>query len=348
VHDFLLDLRGADRVFLELSRIWPDAPIFTAVYDEEGTEARFAGRDIRTTFLQRLRPSVRTFRALLPLYPAAIESLDLSAYDLVVSSSSAWAHGVLCAPHSVHVSYCHNPFRYAWNERDRTLARRRNPVTRAFLRDEFRRWREWDRLVAQRTDRYIANSRATQTRIRSYFGREARIIYPPVDMSRFSPGAVGAHYALVSELMPHKRINIAIEAFNRLRLPLIVVGDGPGYRELHSIAGPTIAFAGRLSDQAVAEVLQSARALIVTAVEEFGLVAVESQAAGRPVIARRGGGSLETVVDGVTGSFWSGGPEELAKVVLRFDDGAVDPAACTRNAARFEVDRFRSELVADA
>jgi glycosyltransferase involved in cell wall biosynthesis len=347
VHDFLLDLRGADRVFLELSQIWPDAPIFTAVYDEEGTEARFAEREIRTTFLQRLRPSVRTFRALLPLYPAAIESLDLSEYDLVVSSSSAWAHGVLCAKRSVHVSYCHNPFRYAWNERDRTLTRLRNPVTRAFLRDEFRRWRDWDRLVAQRTDRYIANSRATQTRIRSYFGREARIVYPPVDTSRFSPGPVGAHYALVSELMPHKRINIAIEAFNRLRLPLIVVGDGPAYRELRSIAGPTITFAGRLSDQAVAEVLQSARALIVTAVEEFGLVAVESQAAGRPVIARRGGGSLETVIDGVTGGFWSGGPEELAKVVLRFDDAAVDPAACTRNAARFEVGRFRCELLAE-
>jgi len=147
--------------------------------------------------------------------------------------------------------------------------------------------------------------------------------------------------------MPHKRINIAIEAFNRLRLPLIVVGDGPAYRQLHGIAGPTIAFAGRLSDQAVAEVLQSARALIVTAVEEFGLVAVECQATGRPVIAHRGGGSLETVVDGVTGSFWSGGPEELAKLVLRFDDTAVDPAACTRNAARFEVGRFRSELVAE-
>src|SRR2546421_10276075 len=141
VHDFLLDLRGAERVFLEMCEIWPDAPVYTAVYDEEGTEGRFAHRDVRASFLQRLRPNSRTFRALLPFYPAAIESLDLSGFDVVVSSSSAWAHAVLCDEQAVHVSYCHNPFRYAWNDRDQTLARRRDPVTRAFLRGAFSRWR---------------------------------------------------------------------------------------------------------------------------------------------------------------------------------------------------------------
>ena len=347
MHDFLLDIRGGERVFLELCRMWPDAAVYTAVYDEEGTEGRFADRDVHSSFLQRLRPTARNFRVLLPLYPAAIESFDLSEYDLVVSSSSAWAHAVLCDERSVHVCYCHNPFRYAWNDRDRTLARRRNPMTRAFLRGAFRRWRQWDWIAAQRTDRYVANSRTTQARIRAYFGRDAAIVYPPVETSRLSPATVGSHYAVVSELMPHKQIDAAIEAFNSLHLPLIVVGDGPDARRLQRLAGATVTLAGRLPDADVAEILQTARALIVTSAEEFGIVAVEAQAAGRPVIARKGGGALETVVDGVTGCFWSGGASELATAVLDFDDGAVDPAACTRNAARFDAAVFRRGMLAE-
>jgi glycosyltransferase involved in cell wall biosynthesis len=347
VHDFLLDVRGAERVFVELCNIWPEGEIYTAVYDEDGTEGRFADRTVHSSFLQRLRPSARTFRALLPLYPAAIESFDLSDYDLVVSSSSAWAHAVLCDERTVHVSYCHNPFRYAWNDRDSTLARRRNPVTRAFLRGAFRRWRQWDWIAAQRTDRYVANSLVTQARIRAYFGREAAVVYPPVDTSRFSPGTVEDYYLVVSELMSHKQIDVAIAAFNALALPLVIVGDGPDARRLRRDAGPTITFAGRLSDAAVARVLQGARALIVTSVEEFGIAAVESQASGRPVIARRAGGALETIVDGVTGCFWSGGPTELAEAVLTFDDAAVDPLVCARHAAQFDSGSFRRGIVSE-
>jgi glycosyltransferase involved in cell wall biosynthesis len=347
VHDFLLDVRGAERVFLELCAMWPDADIYTAVYDEEGTEGRFSNRTVHSSFLQKLRPSARTFRALLPLYPVAVESFDLSAYDLVVSSSSAWAHAVLCDERTVHVSYCHNPFRYAWNDRERTLARSRNPVTRTVLRGAFRRWRQWDWIAAQRTDRYVANSRTTQARIRAYFGRDSNVVYPPVDTERFSPGEVGEHYALVSELMPHKQIEDAIAAFNALHLPLIVVGDGPDARRLRRAAGPTIHFAGRLTDAAVAEILQGARALIVTAIEEFGIAAVECQAAGRPVIARRGGGALETIVDGLTGCFWSGGASELTDAIAGFDDAGVDPDACTRNAARFNKASFRAGMEAE-
>jgi glycosyltransferase involved in cell wall biosynthesis len=347
VHDFLVDLRGAERVFLQLCEMWPAAPIFTAVYDESGTEGRFAGRDLHTSFLQRLRPSARNFRALFPLYPAAIESLDLSGFDPVVSSSSAWAHGVRCRNSAIHVSYCHNPFRYAWNEHGQVLAQRRNPAARAILRHAFARWRRWDRGAAQRTTRYIANSRSTQARIREYFGRAANVVYPPVETHRFARGPVGDSYAIVSELMPHKQIDVAIDAFNQLRLPLTVVGDGPCARRLRRAAGPTISFTGRLSDAGVAEVLGGARALIVTAVEEFGIAAVESQAAGRPVIARGAGGALETVVDGVTGCFWSGGPAELAQAVLEFDDGAIDPSACIRNAQRFAETEFRAGVLAE-
>jgi glycosyltransferase involved in cell wall biosynthesis len=347
VHDFLLDVRGAERVFLELCAMFPEADIYTAVYDERGTEQRFAGRHVHTSFLQKVRPSAKTFRALFPLYPAAIESFDFSEYDLVLSSSSAWAHAVLCDERTLHVSYCHNPFRYAWNDRDSTLGRRRNPVTRALLRGAFRRWRQWDWIAAQRTDSYIANSRMTQARIRAYFGRESGVVYPPVDVGRFSPGRVGGHYVMVSELMPHKQIDVAITAFNQLRLPLIIIGDGPAARRLKTIAGPTVSFAGRLSDAAVADVMQGARALVLTSVEEFGIAAVESQAAGRPVIARRGGGALETVVDGITGCFWAGGPNELASAVLQFDDAAIDPHACTRNATRFSGASFRGGILAE-
>jgi glycosyltransferase involved in cell wall biosynthesis len=347
VHDFLVDLRGAERVLIELCEIWPDADIFTAIYDERGTEGRFANRNVHTSFIQRLRPSARTFRALLPLYPAAIESFDLSAYDLVVSSSSAWAHAVLCDERSVHVSYCHNPFRYAWNDRDQTLARLRNPIAREMLRGAMHRWRQWDWIAAQRTDRYIANSRTTQARIRAYFGRGSRVVHPPVNTARFAPGPVGDHYVLVSELMPHKQIDVAVHAFNELRRPLIVVGDGPAARKLKSIAGPTVTFAGRLTDEKVAEVVQGARAMIVTSVEEFGIAAVEAQAAGRPAIARRAGGALETVVDGVTGCFWTGGAAELAHAVAEFDDAGVDPDVCVANAALFDAAKFSRKILAE-
>jgi len=344
VHDFLVSVRGADRVFLEMCDLWPEADVFTPVYDERGTEGRFADRAIHTSFLQRTRPTARTFRALLPLYPAAIESFDLSGYDLVISSSSAWAHAVICGEQTVHVSYCHNPFRYAWNERHRTLAERGDPISRAALRGFFRRWREWDWIAAQRVDRYLTNSRVTQARIKSYFGRESRIVYPPVATHRFSPGPTGDHYLVLSELVSHKRIDTAVHAFNRLRLPLVIAGDGPDRRRLRRLAGPTVRFAGRVSDGEAERLMASCRALVVTSIEEFGIAAVEAQAAGRPVIARAGGGLFETILEDETGCFWEGGPDELAVAVAAFDPDSVDPAACVDNARRFDSRVFRETL----
>ena len=341
VHDFLVSIRGADRVFLEICALWPDADIFTPVYDERGTEGRFAGRRVHTSFLQRARPTARTFRALLPFYPAAIESFDLSGYDLVISSSSAWAHAVICDESTVHVSYCHNPFRYAWNERQRTLSERGDPVSRALLRGLFRRWREWDWIAAQRVSRYTTNSQTTQARIRAYFGRDSGIVYPPVATERFRPGPVGDHYLVVSELVSHKRIDVAVDAFNRLRVPLVIAGDGPDRRRLRRLAGPTVSFAGRVSDAEVAGLLSSCRALVVTAAEEFGIAAVEAQAAGRPVLARAAGGLLENVVEEVTGRYWDGGAAELADAVADFDTASVDPQDCVANARRFDSSVFR-------
>jgi glycosyltransferase involved in cell wall biosynthesis len=342
VHDFLIGVRGAERVFFEICDLYPDADLFTPIYDEAGTEGRLTGRNIQTSFLQRLRPGQRTFRGLLPFYPAAIRSFDLAGYDLVISSSSAWAHAVRCEPTATHVCYCHNPFRYAWNERERTLAERRDPVTRAVLAALLGRWREWDREAARHVDRYLTNSHSTQRRIKECFGRESTVVHPPVDTGRFVPGPVGEHYVLLSALMSHKRIDIAVEAFNELGLPLVVVGEGPDADRLKALAGPTVSFTGRVDDERAAQLLASARAVVVTSVEEFGIAAVEAQAAGRPVIAAGAGGADETVVDGVTGRLWEGGAAGLARAVSEFDPTVIDPERCVENARRFDVAAFRA------
>jgi glycosyltransferase involved in cell wall biosynthesis len=344
VHDFLLDVRGAERVFAAICDAWPEADVFTAVYDEKGTEGRFVARSPRTSFLQHVRPTARTFRPLLPLYPRAIESLDLRGYELVISSSSAWAHGVLADPGAVHVCYCHNPFRYAWTEMDATVAARPWPL-RSPLATLLTRWRQWDRAAARRVDRYVANSVLTASRVREYFGREAHVLHPPVELDRFRPGKVGGHYLVVAELMAHKRIGVAVEAFNRLRMPLVVVGDGPEGRHLRRLAGPTVTFTGRLPDPEVAGLMRSARALVVTAAEEFGIAAVESLASGRPVIAIASGGVQEVVRPGWTGVYFDrSDPESLAETVAGFDPLGVDPRACVAAARRFAIPRFQHTL----
>ncbi|MEI2703609.1 MAG: glycosyltransferase [Baekduia sp.] len=344
VHDFLLDLRGGERVFLCLAEMFPDADIFTAVYDAAGTEGRFEGRTVKTSFLQRLSPDSDSFRRYLPFYPRAIESLDLSGYDLVISSSSAWAHGARVAPGAVHVCYCHNPFRYAWNERDATLAARSLPV-RLPLSFVLSRWRDWDRRAAQRVDRYVANSETTKYRIAAYLGRQADVVYPPVEIDRFSPGVRGERFVVLSELMAHKRIAVAVSACTELGLPLTVIGDGPDGDRLRSLAGDSVEFLGRVSDQEVSSRLQTARGLIVTATEEFGIAAVEAQAAGCPVIALDEGGLRETVVEGRTGTFFARpAVPELCAALEAFEPASYPAAACVENARRFSPAVFEQAI----
>jgi glycosyltransferase involved in cell wall biosynthesis len=347
VHDFLLDLRGGERVFLALCDLFPDADLFTAVYDARGTDGRFEHRRVHSSFLQRLRPNASSFRRYLPLYPYAMEALDLSGYDLVLSSSSAWAHGVLPSEDAVHVCYCHNPFRYAWNAREATL-RAHGPVVRAALGTVLQRWRQWDWIAAQRVDRYVANSETTRRRIARYFTREAEVVYPPVEIERFTPATPGDHYVVLSELMPHKRIELAVQAFNALRRPLVVVGDGPDARRLQRLAGPTVRFTGRVPDVEVARLLATSRALVVTATEEFGIAAVEAQAAGRPVVALDEGGVTESVVEGRTGVFYEEPTAAaLADAIAAFDPLSVDPADCVANARRFSRAAFATEIRAN-
>ncbi len=263
VHDFLLDLRGAERVFAAICDAWPDADVFTAVYDAKGTEGRFADRSPQTSFLQRLRPTSRTFRPLLPLYPHAIESLDLRGYDVVVSSSSAWAHGVLVDPGAVHVCYCHNPFRYAWSEREATL-RARGPLLRPPLRLLLNRWRQWDYIAAQRVDAYVANSHLTASRVRRYLGREATVLHPPVELERFAP--VPAEQ--IGDALPRAGRADGPQAHRRRRarlqpaaaLPLVVVGDGPELRRLRRMAGANVTFTGRVQRRAGGRAARDRRA----------------------------------------------------------------------------------------
>jgi glycosyltransferase involved in cell wall biosynthesis len=340
VHDYLLVMRGAERTFAAIAELYPDAPIFTLLYDECGTGARFAGRRVTTSALQRLGADQASFRRLLPLYPWAIERLRLAPSKLVVSSSSAFAHGVRAPSGALHVCYCHSPFRYAWHERRRALEEA-PPALRALLGAELSRIRRWDVRASRRVDVYIANSELTRERIRSYYGREAEVVHPPVETHRFAPAEGGDSLLVVSEVVRHKRLEIALEAARRAHVPIAIAGSGPDHASL-SEAFPEARFLGRLDDEELARAYASARALLVPGTEEFGIAAVEAQAAGRPVIAAAAGGALETVIDGQTGLLVApGDTEALRRAIERLDELEFDPARAVQNAQRFSVAAFK-------
>ena len=338
VHDYLLVRRGAERTFEAIAECWPQAPIYTLLYDREGTEERFAHREVRTSYLQRLGVRQAGFRRLLPAFPSAVRSLPLQSFDLVVSSSSAFAHAVRTGPRAEHLCYCHSPFRYAWFETDRAVAEVAPPL-RPLLRRTLGRIRASDRSAARRVGTYVANSRLTQERIAACWGRDSELIHPPTDVERFSPRPAGERHGseepsllVVTELVAHKRVDLALEAARGAGLPIAVVGEGPERARLEArFGGPGGArFLGRVGDAELDRLYAAARALVLPNVEEFGIAAVEAQAAGRPVVAVAAGGALETVIDGETGVLVP--PDDLA--------------ALTAALARTDFDRFRPELIA--
>ena len=340
VHDFLIDFRGGERVFKVLADLFPEADLFSPIYNRAGTRNAFGDRIVRTSYLNHLRPNSESFRALLPLYPRAVESLDLSAYDLIISSSSAWSHGAIAHQGQRHLCYCHNPFRYAWDQRAEATAGR-NWVASTVLTKTMARWRSWDRAVSAEVDSYLANGGITRERIARCFGRSSSVVYPPVDTERFSVAKPGDSFVVLSELMPHKRIDVVVNACSDLKLPLTVIGDGPDLERLRSLAGPSVEFVGRVSDQEVAERLGSAAALVQCATEEFGIASVEAQAAGRPVLALADGGALETVIEGRTGAHFAAADVESLKMALRgFDPGSFSAADCQASAERFSIHSF--------
>jgi glycosyltransferase involved in cell wall biosynthesis len=345
VHDYLIFLRGGERTFAVMAGMWPTAPIYTAAYSEAATERRFAAHDVRTSWLQRLHVSRRWYRALLPLYPRAIENLDLGAYPTVVSSSFAFAHGVRPGKGAVHLCYCHSPFRYAWQERDATLARFPRPA-RPILARMLDSARAWDREASERVTRYVANSRITQRRIADFYGRDSEVIHPPVEVDRFHPGdEVGDHFLFVGELLPHKRVDLALEAARIAGRRVKVVGGGPELRRLEASFGDVAEFLGRVSDAELADLYPRALALVVPNAEEFGIAAVEAQASGRPVLARNVQGATESVADGVTGVLVDeASPRAFAEAMSDVDWAAFDPAAARANAERFDVPVFAESL----
>jgi glycosyltransferase involved in cell wall biosynthesis len=346
VHDYLLVMRGAERTFSAIADCWPDAPIYTTLYSAEGTGRAFDRRTIRTSWLQRLPMRQSGFRALLPLFPRAVERLPVRDHRLVVSSSSAFAHGVRPGPEAVHVCYCHTPFRYAWHEHDAALAEVSRPM-RPLLSRVLGRIRRWDLEAAGRVSHYIANSRMVQDRIARLYGREAAVIHPPVEVERFSVGEPGDYFLVVGELVPHKRVEVALEAARIAGQPVRVVGTGPDLARLRSRFGGA-RFEGRVSDEELSRLYSQARALLVPNVEEFGIAAVEAQAAGRPVVAVGSGGVLETVVDGETGVLLDAGDvPEFAEALREIDFYRFDSAAIRNHAAQFSAARFRERLEAE-
>jgi glycosyltransferase involved in cell wall biosynthesis len=338
-----LVLRGAERTFAAMSDLWPEAPIVTLLYDEEGTQGRFAGRHITTSRLQRLGVRQENFRGLLPLFPTAAGRLRLGGYDKIISSSSAFAHGLHKPEGAMHICYCHSPFRYAWHEEHVAMAEVPAPA-RPILRMLMRRHRSFDLRASRHVDQYVANGQITRERIRRYWGRDAPIVYPPVDVERFSIGEPADHVLFVGELVRHKRPDLAIEAARDAGRRIKVVGTGPELGLLKQRYGKEAEFLGRVDDLRLAHLYSEAAALVVPNVEEFGVVAVEAQAAGRPVVGINAGGVSETVIHEHTGLLVPEGDRDALARALRSDFGRFDPQAIYAHAQLFSRDRFQSRL----
>ena len=348
VHDYLNQMGGAERVVLALHEIFPDAPIYTSIYDPKRVDPAFQKMDIRTSFMQKFPLVTTHHQPYLPFYPFAMERLDLRGYDLVLSSSSAFGKGVITRPETMHICYCHTPMRWCWNYDEYVEREQLGKVSRSIL-PFFITWlRSWDQTSAMRVDHFIANSPVVAERIQKYYRREAVVIPPPVEASRFSfdPHAQPEEYFLaLGRLIPYKRFDLAIEACNRLSLPLYIIGDGRDMKRLKKLAGPTIRFLGRLSDEEVTYYYAHCRAFLFPGEEDFGITPLEAQASGRPVIAYGVGGALASVVEGVTGEFFAQQTaESLAEVLASFDEQHYDPQIIRNHALEFDKPRFSRRI----
>jgi glycosyltransferase involved in cell wall biosynthesis len=345
-HEWIVTLGGSERVALEFHQIFPQAPIFTTVYDA-GHRPEFRGVEVRPSFLQRIPGATRRYPQLLPLMPLAFSRFDTRGYDLVLLSSHAASKAIPKHPGQRHVCYCHTPMRYAWDLYDLYVNRSGlNPAQRLAARVIFRSMRRWDRRSARHIDTFIANSENVRGRIRRYYNRDAVVIPPPIDCERFRPASsVSDNFLVVSRLVPYKRVDIAVQAFTELGWPLHVVGSGGELRRLQAIAGPNVRFLGQLDDELLAREYSSARALIFTANEDAGMVPLEAMASGRPVLAYGAGGAVEVVVPEKTGAFFSEQTAgSLAEALRGFQAEAYDSAAIRAHAERYDRPRFRAAI----
>lgn len=346
VHDYLVERGGAEKVLAALCGAFPGAPVYTAVYDRDATLPVFRDSDVRTSFLQRLGAHPRRYRALLPLYPLAFRSFDLSGYDIVISSASGFAKGVRLPDGARHICYCHTPPRFLWAYQDANGRERLPKPARLALAILTPYLEAADRAAARRVDRFIANSRCVAARIRSVYQCDATVLPPPIDCSGFAPAVEKQDFFLVlSRLVPYKRLDIAIETFRRNGLPLLVVGDGRDRGRLESLAGPNIRFLGHQPQEEVRALLARCRALVVPAEEDFGMAALEANASGRPVVAYAGGGALDSVQPGVTGVlFAEQTPASLQAALDEFERTSFNTHALMRHARQFDTGEFLAKI----
>lgn len=349
VHYWLVGMRGGEKVLEALCEMYPQADIFTHVAVPDALSDRLRGHRIQTSFIARLPRPARWYKKYLPLMPLALEQLDLSGYDLVISSEAGPAKGIVPAPDALHVCYCHSPMRYIWNMyheyrqgADR-LSRFAMPLMAHYLR-------LWDESSASRVDRFVANSQNVAARVQRYYRRDADVVHPPVDVAAFEVAPAeerGDYYLMVGELVRYKRPDIAVRAFNASGRPLVVIGGGEMLEELGRLAAPNVTLLGPQPFEVLKHRYARCRALVFPGEEDFGIVPVEAMASGRPVVAYRRGGATETVIDGVTGIlFDEQTPEALEAALARLDATAFDPIRLRTHASRFATGRFKRQMQA--
>lgn len=347
-HDHLFQLGGAEKVLLELHKIFPNSPVYTLINNPENAEL-FSQLDVKTSFLEKMPLGKTRFKWYLKLMPVAWEQFDFSPYNIVISSSSAFSKGIITPPNTLHISYCHSPTRYLWSDTNAYVDELKQPkIIKMMLPLLLNKLRLWDYLAAQRVDKFIANSEYVAKRIKKYYQRDSFVIYPPVETTDLKISAdIGDYYVIVSRLRPYKKVDLAIKAFNQLHLPLKIIGSGEEERYLKKIAKSNIEFLGELSDEKRDRFLASAKAFIHPQEEDFGIAAVEAMACGRPVIAYKSGGALETVVENATGRFFSEQSwEALADSVISFqkDLSEFNPLAIKQHAEKFSTGEFHKKI----
>ena len=352
VHDWVTTFGGAERCLILLHQMFPDAPIYTLVHDRSSTPPELERATIITSPLQRMPGATRNWQKYLPLMPYSIEQLDLRGYDLVISSSHAVAKGVLTDSSQKHLCYCYTPMRYVWDLYQTYLEHTRlSPLAAWAFRWSAHYLRMWDLQSAQRVDKFVAISATIQQRIRRIYGREAPVVFPPVDTDYFVPDPHGQHdyYLAVSRFVPYKRMDLIIETFNHRQEKLLIVGDGPQGSRLRRMAGRNIEFIGAVSDEELRVLYQNCRALVFPAMEDFGIIPVEAQACGRPVVALGKGGTAETVVDGRTGVlFPEQTPQALDAAIDALERGSFDSQVIREHARSFDKKVFVAKMQAAA
>lgn len=347
VHDWLTGMRGGEKVLEVLCELFPDATLFTLLHNPGSVSSIIERMPIRTSFLQHLPFRRERYRNFLPLFPRAIESFDFRGYDLIVSTSHAVAKGAMRPNGALHICYCHTPMRYVWELYDEYFGPgKASWPTRVLMKRLAPRLRSWDVRTADRVDYFVANSENVARRIKTYYQRNADVIHAPVDTSRFAAStASDDYYLIVSALVPYKRVDLAIDVFNRMNKRLLIVGKGPERRRLESMAGPTIEFLGWQPDDALVSLYGRSRALIFPGVEDFGIVPLEAMACGKPVVAFAAGGALETVIDGATGVLFDRQDASvLEEAVRKIDRMDFDASAVRKRALQFDRSRFKEAI----